>query len=80
LLTGGLNFSRFSSIHLSRLTGGCTAGVTPLGDDDGLEEVTVAMKQIISFCACAQDRHLVDRAVVAAATSMLQQAAKPHIN
>ena len=54
--------------------------MTPLGDDGGLGEVTVAMKQIISFCACAQDRHLVDRAVVAAATLMLQQAAKPHIN
>jgi hypothetical protein len=51
LLTGGLNFSRFSSIQLFRFTGGWTVGVTPLGDDGGLGEVTVAMKQIISFCA-----------------------------
>jgi hypothetical protein len=65
---------------LFRLTGGCTVGVTPLGDDGGLGEVTVAMKQTISFRACAQDRHLVDRAVVAAATRMLKQAAKPHTN
>jgi hypothetical protein len=55
-------------------------GVTPLGDDGGLGEVTVAMKQTISFGASAQDRHLVDRAVVAAATWMLKQAAKPHTN
>jgi hypothetical protein len=50
LLTGGLNFSRFSSIQFFRLIGGCAAGVTPLGDDGGLGEVTVAMKQTISFC------------------------------
>jgi len=46
LLTGGLNFSRFSSIQPFKLIGGWTPDA-----DDGfdLAEVTVAMRETISW-------------------------------
>jgi hypothetical protein len=48
LLTGGLNFSRFCSIHCSRLIGGCTGDVLLLTDDDVACSVIVAINRAYS--------------------------------
>src|SRR5207302_5627508 len=48
LLTGGLNFSRFSSIHRPRLIGGCTVGVFLLTDDEVAGSVIVAINRAYS--------------------------------